>query len=86
MLKFSKITRYKINTWKSILFYITNNNKQLENVIKKIKLFIIAIRIMKCQFKINTRKDAELLYGVIIKFLKDSREGLYWARDYIHEQ
>ena len=74
--EFSKVSRYKINTQKSLAFLYTNNEKS-EREIKKSILFIIATKTIK-YLGINLPKETKELYTgnykTLMKEISDDKQ------------
>ena len=71
--EYSKVAGYKINTWKSLAFLYTNNEKT-EREIKETTTFTIAMKIIKC-LEIYLPKDTKDLYienyKPVVKVIKE---------------
>ena len=72
--EFSKVSGYKINTWKSLVFLYTNNEKS-EREIKESIAFTIATKRIK-YLGINLPRETKKLYTenykTLIKEIKDN--------------
>ena len=75
--EFSQVTRYKINTQKSLAFLYTNNEKS-EREIKEVISFTIATKRIKYP-AINLPKEIKDLYAenyeILMKEIKDDTDG-----------
>ena len=75
--EFSQVTRYKINTQKSLAFLYTNNEKSGREI-KEVIPFTIATKRIKYP-GINLPKETEDLYAenyeVVMKEIKDDTDG-----------
>ena len=78
--EFSKVAGYKINTWESLAFLYTNNEK-LEREIKESITFTIATKIIK-YLGINLPKETKELYTENYKTLmKEIKDDINRCRD-----
>ena len=78
--EYSKVAGYKINTWESLAFLYTNNEK-LEREIKESITFTIATKIIK-YLGINLPKETKELYTENYKTLmKEIKDDINRCRD-----
>ena len=78
--EFSKVTGYKINTWKSLAFLYTNNEKS-ESEIQESIPFTIATKRIKC-LGMNLPKETKELYTENYKTLmKEIKDDINRWRD-----
>ena len=85
--EFSKVSRYKINVHKSVALLHTNNN-QVENQIKNLTPFTVAVKKKKKNLGIYLTKEVKDLYKenckTLLKEITDDTNGnTFYAHRYI---